>query len=107
MRSRTLRLYSELMRSRANMPMIGAATSINSSCCVMCMANSHSEMVAIGDDVYFITEGTPQNVFRSDGTEAGTVKPVLFKTFPLHQADTAHAELEAGDRRRADSGRAR
>ncbi len=28
--------------------------------------------------------------------EAGTVKPVLFKTFPLHQADAAHAELEAG-----------
>ena len=28
--------------------------------------------------------------------EAGTVKPVHFKTFPLHQADTAHAELEAG-----------
>jgi len=28
--------------------------------------------------------------------EAGTVKPVHFKTFPLHQADAAHAELEAG-----------
>ncbi|MGE0151423.1 MAG: NAD(P)H-quinone oxidoreductase [Reyranellaceae bacterium] len=28
--------------------------------------------------------------------EAGKVKPVLFKTFPLHQADAAHAELEAG-----------
>ncbi|MGE0660052.1 MAG: NAD(P)H-quinone oxidoreductase [Reyranellaceae bacterium] len=28
--------------------------------------------------------------------ESGKVAPVHFKTFPLHQADAAHAELEAG-----------